>query len=135
MGNGHPFEMGLYRDYLNDYCVFYIFIVCFFYGIFAVLSSNKFIKSGIFGQIVWMFLIIVLTILTSLPFGGILTYYLDMSSGYFPDNWFYILLTKGISDGILSGWFFIVISFPYNILCAVGGYFLTKAGSKYFQTK
>jgi hypothetical protein len=132
MGNGRPFDMWLHRDYLNDYWGLYIFIVCFFYSIFAALFANKFAKSGIPKQIGWMALIIALTILASSPLGGILTYYLDMEQGYFPDNWLCILLTKGVSDGILSGWFFIVISFPYNILCAVGGYFLTKAGSKYF---
>jgi hypothetical protein len=121
-----PFNMWLWRDYLNDYPSFYIGLVCLFFGIFASIFAKRFAQSTALKQIVWFVLILTLTLLASLPLGGILTYYLDMRRGYFPDNWFFILLAKGTSEGLIYGCFFVVISFPYNILFAVSSFFLMK---------
>ncbi|MDR3046939.1 MAG: hypothetical protein LBU51_04900 [Bacteroidales bacterium] len=129
---GDIFFTWICGSYPNDYPFYYIFIVSVFYALFAALFSNKFAKSNIAGQTGWLSLIILFTILASSPFGGILTYYLDMRRGYFPDTWVYILLTKGIFEGLFSGWIVIAFAFPYNLLCVIGGYFLTKIGSKCF---
>ncbi len=113
----------------------YIAILCFFYGIFASLLSDRFAKSGNGKQILWTLLIIALAILAASPFGGILTYYYDMQAGYFPENWPCILLTKGALGGLQAGWFLCLTSVPYSIICAIGCYFLTKTGVILFKNE
>lgn len=112
----------------------YIMIPCFFYGIIATAVSASFYKKEVKGKILMTFQIILLTILLSSPFGGMLYFYHDMQAGYFPENWVSRMIMHGIGSGFQTGWLIIAISVPYNILGSVVCYFLTKKGSELFHT-
>ncbi len=61
--------------------------------------------------------IMILTIFIASPLGGLLWVYHDMELGYYPTG---DLLTRNIfsavRDGICTGWFIILLSFPYNLI-------------------
>lgn len=134
MPNHHVFG-ALYRMFLYhwQYPMQYIAIPCFFYGIIATLLAYKFQKSKTIGRIVLTTFIIVLTILISSPFGGMLWHYHDMKAGFFPENWFSKIITKGFKEGLEVGWFVILLSIPYNIGGSIICYFLTKKGAELFK--
>ena len=111
----------------------YILIPCFFYGIIATFISDTFRRKKVLGQVLLTLVIIILTVILSLPFGGMLWHYHDMQAGYFPTNWFHTMITKGFSWGIELGWLIIGLSVPYNIFGSVICYFLTKKGSELFK--
>lgn len=111
----------------------FILIPCFFYGIIASTISEKFAKIKLPGQIFLTLAIILLTILISSPFGGMLWHYYYMKSGYFPLNWLSKMIVNGFSDGISIGWFIILLSIPYNILGCICCFFITRTGSKLFR--
>ncbi|WP_430409020.1 hypothetical protein [Kordia sp.] len=128
----------LYRMFLYHHAfpLQYIMIPCFFYGILATLLTNSFRNKNTIRRIFLTIIICVLTTLLSSPFGGMLWHFHDMQAGYFPENWMSILIEKGFLWGIEIGWFIILLSIPYNIICAVGCYFLTKKGVElYSETK
>jgi hypothetical protein len=83
-------------------------------------------------QILTTILIIVLTVLISSPFGGMLWHYYDMKTGYFPENWFSKMLKLGFAWGLEIGWYVVALSIPYNILGSVFCFLLTRKGSKLF---
>lgn len=125
----------LYRMFLYhwQYPIAFIAIPCFFYGIMATLLTNKFSSQSLIVQIFLTLVIIFLTITASLPFGGMLWHYCDMRAGHFPPNWFNTMITLGFDWGLEFGWLVIGLSIPYNIICAIGCYFLTKKGSELFK--
>lgn len=121
---------GLFRMFVyhRQYPVGFIAIPCFFYAILATIFSGRFLKRPLWKQVLFIGIIIILTVLLSAPFGGMLWHYYDMKAGYFPQNWFARMMKQGFSWGIQVGWLIIVLSIPYNILCSIGCYFLTKKG-------
>lgn len=125
----------LYRMFLyhSAFPMQYIAIPCFFYGILATLIANKFQNKNTRGRVYLTFLIIVLTILISSPFGGMLWHYHDMKAGYFPKNWISKMINKGSIEGLQIGWLIILLSFPYNIFGSITCYFLTKKGVELFK--
>ncbi|MBC8408700.1 MAG: hypothetical protein H8E12_08285 [Rhodobacteraceae bacterium] len=129
---GAAYRMSLYH---LEFPLQYIAIPCFFYGIIATFFSNKFRNSKIKKQVVLTLLIIVLTILLSSPYGGMLWHFHDMQAGYFPTNWLEVLVVDGISWGLSIGWFIILTSIPYNIFGSIICFFLTKKGAKLFNAK
>ena len=129
---GALFRMFLYHW---EHPVSFIAIPCFFYGIVATFFADKFSKQNIIGQILFTILIIALTLLVSSPFGGMLWHYYDMKAGYFPINWGGKMVRLGFEWGLEIGWLVVGLSIPYNIICSIGCYFLTKKGSKLFKTK
>jgi hypothetical protein len=134
---GHRVFGSMYRMFLYHYAfpLQYIAIPCFFYGIFATLFSNKFRNKKRGGRILVTFLIIVLTILMSSPFGGMLWHFHDMQAGYFPKNWISKMIQEGFIWGLEIGWFIILLSIPYNIFGAILCYFLTKKGVELYSEK
>ncbi len=110
-------------------------IPCFFYGIFATVFTKSFRNKNTSGRILITIAIVVFTILLSSPFGGMLWHFHDMQAGYFPEDWFYKMIYKGFSWGIEIGWFIILLSMPYNIICVIGCYFLTKKGVELYDVK
>ena len=115
--------------YHYEHPIQYIAIPVFFYGIIATYFSQRFYQSK--RKIGFTLLIVVLTIVVSSPFGGMLWHFHDMQAGWFPKNWIDKLL-GGITDGLGIGWLLILLSFPYNILGIAVAYFLTDYGSKRF---
>ncbi|MDY7394550.1 hypothetical protein UMM65_04810 [Aureibaculum sp. 2210JD6-5] len=132
---GHRVFGSLYRMFLYHwkFPILYILIPCFFYGILATLLANKFKSKNVSGKIIITILIIVLTVLISSPFGGMLWHYHDMQAGYFPENWISKMVSYGISWGFQMGWIVIGLSVPYNIIGSVICYFLTKKGIELFN--
>lgn len=124
-----------YRMFLYHYQhpVQYIFIPCFFYGFIATFYTTKFYLQTTKKQVLTTSLIIILTVILSSPFGGMLWVYHDMQAGYFPVNWFKKILTDGVSTGLSIGWLIILLSIPYNVLGFIVCYFLTKKGSELFK--
>ena len=113
----------------------FIAIPCFFYGIIASLFAEKYLTLTVTKQISFTILIIILTILLSSPFGGMLWHYYDMKAGYFPPNWISKMIKLGFEWGLGIGWLIIALSIPYNIIGSIACYFLTKKGSKLFNTE
>jgi len=125
----------LYRMFVYHWAhpIQFIAIPCFFYGIIAALLANKFQNKKTSGRIILTLLIIVLTILISSPFGGMLWHYHDMKAGYFPVNWISIMISRGFKWGLEVGWLVIGLSIPYNIIGSIICYFLTKKGIELFE--
>lgn len=111
----------------------FIAIPCFFYGIIATILADTFSKLNIFKRILLTIGILVLTIMISSPFGGMLWHYYDMKAGYFPSNWLEKMIRMGFEWGLEVGWLIIILSIPYNIICSIASFFLTKKGSELFN--
>lgn len=113
----------------------YIVIPCFFYGILATLFTKSFKNKKIVGQILLTILIIILTILISSPFGGMLWHFHDMKAGYFPEKWISKMITRGFTWGLETGWYIILLSIPYNIFGSILCFLLTKKGVTIYSEK
>ncbi|MDI9311324.1 MAG: hypothetical protein QM535_14025 [Limnohabitans sp.] len=120
-------------SYHYEHPLVFIFIPCFFYGIIASLFAKNFSKQSRFKQILLTIGILLLTILISAPFGGMLWHYYDMKAGFFPSNWIMKMIQKGFQDGLKFGWLIIALSIPYNIIGSTICFFLTKKGSELFK--
>ncbi len=120
------------RPYHGKYPLAFIAIPCFFYGIIANMLADLFLRVSLRKQILLTLFIVILTVLVSSPYGGMLWHYYDMKAGFFPQNWFAKLLKEGIRDGLLWGWLVVGLSVPYNIIGAVVCFFLTQKGSTLF---
>jgi len=129
---GAWFRMPVYHW---EYPLQYIAIPCFFYGILASVFSDSFLKKKTIGRILLTFVIIVLTILISSPFGGMLWHFHDMLAGYFPPNWTSKMIKMGSIRGLEAGWLIILTAIPYNIFGSIVCYFLTRKGSELFRQK
>lgn len=117
-------------QYHNAHPIPYILLACFFYGLLATRLTRRFSKRSLGGQVLMTLLIVLLTVLISSPFGGMLYYYHDMEAGYFLPNWPSILLQKGAFEGIQLGWLIAAISIPFNIIGIVVTFFLNLRGSQ-----
>ncbi|WP_190304370.1 hypothetical protein [Flavobacterium branchiophilum] len=126
-----------YRMFLYhwQHPISFIAIPCFFYGIIATLLADKFSKQKVTKQILLTIGIIILTIILSSPFGGMLWHYYDMKAGHFPQNWIGKMIRLGFEWGLEVGWLIIGLSIPYNIIGSIACYFLTKKGVELFNTK
>jgi len=133
MPDHHVFA-SMYRMYLYHYQhpAQYILIPCFFYGIIATAFSNVFYRQSTVKQIFTTLLIAVLTVIVSLPFGGMLWHLHDMQAGFFPTNWAEKMVRKGTEMGLSVGWWIVGRSFPYNLIGLVVCFFLTRKGSGLF---
>lgn len=127
----------LYRMFLFHYenPIQFIMIPCFFYGIIATWLANYFSKQRIIGKILLTILIILLTVLLSSPFGGMLWYYYNFKAGYFPADWFSRMIDNGAGEGLLLGWLIVGLSIPYNIIGSIICFFLTRKGANMFTGK
>ena len=135
MPNHYVFGL-LYRMFLYhwNFPMQYIAIPCFFYGILASFLTNKFHNGKTITRLLLTILIIVLTVLLSSPFGGMLWHFHDMKAGYFPENWVFKMISEGFSWGLETGWLIIALSIPYNIIGSIVCFFLTRKGSEIFYS-
>ena len=126
----------LYRMFVYhvEFPLQYIAIPCFIYGIIATLWADRFSNKNRSGQILLTVIIIVLTILLSSPFGGILWHYHDMKEGHFPTNWISKMFGQGFIWGLELGWLVIILSIPYNIIGSITCFFLTKKGAELYNS-
>ena len=68
----------------------------------------------------------------SSPLGGMRWEWHDMRAGYFPADWARVLVLNGARDGLLLGWFIVLLSIPYNVLGLLVCYGLLAAGARRF---
>lgn len=129
---GSPYRM---HQYHKAFPFIFIAIPCFFFGIFATFFIKNFRNQTIKKQFAVIFLLIIVTILISSPFGGMLWHFFDMLAGYFPPNWTLKIIKLGTEWGLKMGWLIVALSIPYNIICSIGCYFLVKKGSELFNSK
>jgi hypothetical protein len=127
---GFPMRMAAYH---YDHPVAYILIPCFFYSVLASLVADYFRKAKILKRILLTILIVLMTVLLSCPFGGMLWNFHDMQAGYFPNNWMNVLFVKAPVMGLEWGFLIIASAIPYNLIGTVICYFLTLKGGKMFQ--
>lgn len=119
-------------DYHFQNPIAFTAIPCFFYGIIAPFFAENFTYLNQKKRLLKTIYIILLVVLVSTPFGGMLWHYFDMKAGYFPKTWMEKLLVQGSWDGLKMGWIIIALSFPYNLLGAVVTYYITRLGSELF---
>lgn len=124
----------LYRMFLYhwEYPISFIVIPCFFYGVIATLFAETFLKQKVTKQILLTFLIIIITILLSSPFGGMLWHYYDMKAGYFPSNWILKILKLGFEWRLGTGWVIIIL---YNIIGSIACFFWQRKEANYLKPK
>ena len=127
---GFPWRMAAYH---YDHPIAYILIPCFFYSVIASLVADYFLQAKKLKRILLTVLIVLLTVLLSCPFGGMLWNFHDMQAGYFPNNWKNVLFAKAPMMGLQWGFAIIASAIPYNLIGTVICYFLTLKGGKMFQ--
>ena len=93
----------------------YIALVCLIYALLAAAFAPRIARRP--SLAIW---IVLATPLLASPLGGMLWHLHDMLAGYFPDSWWQKLI-DGAEEGIMIGWLIILLSFPYNVICALLG--------------
>ena len=114
----------------------YIFIVCLSFGIFGTIWDKYCRKmTGIKKRLSIIFLLI-LTVLYSSVFGGILWKIHDMQAGYFTTGMRFVDDLKwGAMAGLLCGWMIVLLSIPFNIITGIVMYQTLKYTTNYFEDK
>ncbi|PCE66065.1 hypothetical protein [Sediminicola luteus] len=129
---GSWYRMPLYHW---GYPIPFIAIPCFFYGLLAHSLAAYFLKQNQPNRIFLTLVIIILTMLLSAPFGGMLWHFYDMKLGHFPINWLSKMVKLGTAWGLELGGPIILFSFPYNLLGAICCFYLTQMGAERFSNK
>lgn len=119
--------------YHYEYPIQFILIPCFFYSLIASSVSDYFLRAKKIKRIFLTIAIVLLTVLISCPFGGMLWHFHDMQAGYFPDNWMNVLFVKAPAMGLQWGFLIIASAVPYNLIGSVVCYFLTLKGANLFK--
>ncbi len=118
-------------QYHNQYPIPYILIPCFCYGLIATALAESFLAQHFWGQVAMTVLIVILSMLASFHYGGMLWHLHDMEAGFFPQQWQEKLIKNGFNDGPYGLWV-IAFSIPYNLLGAIVCFFLTRKGASLF---
>lgn len=121
---GALFRMHLYHE---QHAYQYLLLVALVYGAMASLWACYLGKT----QKGWtrrasILGVMALTIICSSIPGGMLWVIHGVQAGYFPGvEQFLKNLWWGASTGLSVGWLIFMLSIPYNLLCLIGGYWLT----------
>ncbi|WP_300803367.1 hypothetical protein [uncultured Desulfovibrio sp.] len=94
----------------------YIALVCLIYALLAAAFAPRIARRP--SLAIW---IVLATPLLASPLGGMLWHLHDMLEGYFPNSWQKKLLLDGALEGAELGWLIVLLSFPYNVICALLG--------------
>lgn len=94
----------------------YIALVCLIYALLAAAFAPRIARRP--SLAIW---IVLATPLLASPLGGMLWHLHDMLEGYFPNSWQQKLLLDGALEGAELGWLIVLLSFPYNVICALLG--------------
>ena len=107
----------------------YISIVSFSFACVATPCTHKFkFSTGWKLQLITFAIIVSSVIFASVP-GGILWSIHDMQAGYFPKGEkFWEAIWWGATNGLTQGWLVIALSIPYNLICLIIGFFITRHG-------
>ena len=99
-----------------EYPNHYIALVCLIYALPAAAFAPRIARRP--SLAIW---IVLATPLLASPLGGMLWHLHDMLEGYFPNSWQQKLLLDGALEGAELGWLIVLLSFPYNVICALLG--------------
>lgn len=94
----------------------HIALVCLIYALLAAAFAPRIARRP--SLAIW---IVLVTPLLASPLGGMLWHLHDMLEGYFPTSWLKKLLLDGALEGAGLGWLIVLLSFPYNVICALLG--------------
>jgi peptidoglycan biosynthesis protein MviN/MurJ (putative lipid II flippase) len=75
-----------------------------------------------------------LTIVISSPFGGMLWQIHDMQHGFIPDNYLG-KICQGISWGLAYGWLIVLLSIPMNLIGFTVGYIMLPLLAKHSRIR
>ncbi|NJK76050.1 MAG: hypothetical protein HC849_20010 [Oscillatoriales cyanobacterium RU_3_3] len=125
----------LYRMFLYHYQhpYQYIAVISLTYGIMGAtgifcLRHLKWKQKTTIG-----FILVSTTILASIP-GGILWKIHDMQAGFFPSGERFLPdLSWGASTGLQVGWAIALLSFPYNVISWISGYWVARYGFQLYD--
>jgi hypothetical protein len=113
----------LYRmyGYHNEHPFQYIAIVSVVFGIVGTCWIDRYSNNT--GYLRWwtMTVAMLLTIVISSPFGGMLWHIHDMQHGFVPDNYL-DKISSGIIQGLQVGWLIGLLSMPINLVGFITGY-------------
>jgi hypothetical protein len=116
--------------FYHEYPARYILIPCFFYSVLASILANRFARASVLGQVFLTIALFVLVILISSPFGGTLEYFHLMQAQQRPLHiWYYDMIRDGAMNGLYAGWYVILLSVPYNLICVTACFFVTRRGA------
>ena len=124
----HAVFGSMYRMFLYHYQhpFQYIAIFCAVYALGAALLVTC--KPNLAGrhQLLSIALLLLVTIALASVAGGVLWKIHDMQAGYFPPgDRFWSDLWWGARNGLLAGWFVLVASVPFNLICLAGFFYVT----------
>ena len=126
---GAPYGMYLYHD---AHPLAYLTLCCGVFGPLAASATEAFRWRGRWGRVGVVALLALATVGLSSPLGGMLWEWHDMRAGYFPADWARVSFLNGARDGLLLGWFIVLLSLPYNVLGLLVCYALLAAGARCF---
>jgi hypothetical protein len=132
---GHYVFGLLYRMFLYHWGhpVQYILIPCFVFGLVATALLGRFARqTATWRRVAMTLLIVVVTVIASSPFGGMLWHLHDMLYGFFPPDWFHKMFVAGAWQGLTTGWAVVLLSVPYNVIGTVACFFLLREGARRF---
>ncbi len=112
----------------------YILVVAVAYGLTATIWGRFLGHLRGWKRAVSIGLVMVISLLVASIPGGILWGIHDIQAGFVPQ---YPVMLRNLmwagTAGLTAGWLIIGLSIPYNILCCIGGYFLTHFGQRFLE--
>lgn len=99
-----------------EYPNHYIALVCLIYALLAAAFTPCIARRP--SLAIW---IVLAAPLLASPLGGMLWHLHDMLTGYFPNSWLEKLLLDGALEGAGLGWLIVLLSVPFNLICAILG--------------
>jgi hypothetical protein len=105
----------------------YIILVALVFASVLCLTVSKFRHLPLFNRIFISIGIMIASVLIASGPGGMLWKIHDMQAGYFPQHPKLLSdLMGGFWNGLQIGWLIMLLSFPYNLLCLIGGCFVIE---------
>ena len=123
---GALFRMFLYH---RQHPFQYIALACSTFAVVAAFFTPRVAQLASAPQVLAIFSLMLGSIVIASVPGGVLWSIHDMQAGYFPGGErFWRALACGASSGLQVGWLIIALSFPFNLLGLITGYFITLYG-------
>ncbi|AFY93353.1 hypothetical protein [Chamaesiphon minutus] len=126
----------LYRmfAYHNQHPFQYIAIVSVAFGIVGLGWIDRYGSTTSIQQWREVAMVMLLTIVISSPFGGVLWQIHDMQHGFIPENYLGKIL-QGMSWGLQYGWLIVLLSTPMNLIGFTVGYIVLARLAKRSRTR
>lgn len=122
---------GLYRMFVyhQRHPFQYIGLACAVFAVVAATFTSRVARTGGWRRVSAIVAIMLGSVVIASAPGGVLWSVHDMQAGYFPTGErFWQALVWGATTGLQTGWLIIAISFPFNVLGLIVGYFIMNLG-------